>query len=505
MTSLYTFGPGNGDGADYVSDRDRLAALAQSGLRSGGPEEQFDRLTRLAARLLDAPIARLSLVDEVGQHFKSATGALPSSGRSTPLSHSICKHVVEDQAPVCIPDTAADERVAGNGAVTEHGAGAYLGQPVHSPDGEVLGALCVVDPHPRAWTDQDREVLADLAAAVDTELALRAALEASHARVYRDALTGLGNRRAVAADLDAAMASGRPMILVLADLDGFKAYNDRHGHAAGDRMLTRLARGLAQTATQLNGRAYRMSGDEFCVICEQPPDTAGLVAQQVAHALQRTTVECPIGASAGSVCLPDEAGSAAAAMDLADERMYARKRNGRLSTTGQVRNALRSLLAMRDGTLTQRSAAAAQLAARAAQTLGFDSASTADVIAACELSDIGLLSRPDSPTLREHPIASEQVIQSVPALAHISPLIRAHHERVDGTGFPDHIAGPQLGLDTRLVIAVIALVELSEPADAPGAISPAQAIAMLRADGGHDRDVLAAIATHITPSSASPV
>lgn len=103
---------------------------SKSGLRSGGAEKQFDRLTRLVARLTGAPIARSSLVDDVGQHFKSAIGALPASGRFTPLTHSLCEHVVEDQVPLCIPDSAADARVAANGAVTEHGAGAYLGQPV---------------------------------------------------------------------------------------------------------------------------------------------------------------------------------------------------------------------------------------------------------------------------------------------------------------------------------------------------------------------------------------
>ena len=124
----------------------------------------------MTANLTGAPIARLSIVDGAGQHFKSAVGDLPPSGRHTPLSHAICKHVVGDRAIVCIPDTSADARVAHNGAVTEHGTGAYLGHPVRSPDGHVLGALCVADPDARAWSERDRAVLADLAAAVETEL-----------------------------------------------------------------------------------------------------------------------------------------------------------------------------------------------------------------------------------------------------------------------------------------------------------------------------------------------
>ena len=81
------------------SDADRLAALHHSGLLERGSEEEFDRLARMAARLTGAPIARLSLIDDGGQHFKSAIGELPPTGRSTPLTHAICKHVVGDRAP----------------------------------------------------------------------------------------------------------------------------------------------------------------------------------------------------------------------------------------------------------------------------------------------------------------------------------------------------------------------------------------------------------------------
>jgi len=118
MSSLLTRLPGDPNVPAYVIDADRLAALRQSGLLTRGPEEEFDRLTRMAGGLIDAPICRLSIVDDGGQHFKSAIGALPPSGRFTPLTHAICKHVVGDRAAVCIPDTTADERVAHNGAVT---------------------------------------------------------------------------------------------------------------------------------------------------------------------------------------------------------------------------------------------------------------------------------------------------------------------------------------------------------------------------------------------------
>ena len=142
-----------------------------------GEEEAFDRLTRLAARLCDAPIARVSLVDADRQVFMSAVGPLPPSGRQTPLSHAICKHVAYAEAGLVITDAPDDPRVMESGAVREHGVRAYAGEPLFSADGECLGALCVVDERPREWTDGQLAALRDLAAAANTEIRLRSSAE----------------------------------------------------------------------------------------------------------------------------------------------------------------------------------------------------------------------------------------------------------------------------------------------------------------------------------------
>lgn len=407
----------------------------------------------MAARLTGAPIARLSVVDDEKQHFKSAVGPLPAGGRSTPLTHAICKHVVGDRAPLQIDDARRDRRVLHNGAVADDGTGAYLGAPVSSPDGHVLGSLCVADTDPHAWSERDREVLTDLAHAVETELALRAALATAHDRVYRDPLTGLGNRRALSADLEAAVGAGRPVLLILADLDGFKTYNDRFGHAAGDRMLAQLARSLQHAARRTAGRAYRMSGDEFCVMCDDASDR-DMRIDTVRSALERPHTECPIGASAGAVAVPDEAITATEALELADERMYARKRLGRLSTAGQLRVALITLLTKSKPALARLGHRAGEWAAATSSGLGLDAITTADITLACELADIGMLSQ--SPPTRDHPLRSAELIVAIPALAHLAPMILTHHERYDGTGYPTGLRGNELALNQRIVSACVA-------------------------------------------------
>jgi diguanylate cyclase (GGDEF)-like protein/PAS domain S-box-containing protein len=156
----------------------RLATLRDTRLLDVPAQPTFDRLTALAARVLRAPVALVSLVDADRQYFTSCLG-LPepwASARETPLSHSICQHVVASAGPISIADARADPRVCSSGAVSELGVVAYLGVPLVAPTGHTLGSFCVIDTVPRAWTPDDVDILTTLAAAVMSEIALRDAV-----------------------------------------------------------------------------------------------------------------------------------------------------------------------------------------------------------------------------------------------------------------------------------------------------------------------------------------
>jgi GAF domain-containing protein len=164
----------SGSLAAALKDRRRLAALRRLVPSYLGPSLAFDRLTRLAADLLEAPVALLTLVDSDRQLFASSHG-LPEPLRSageTSLDYSICQYTVLTRRPVVIGDTARDPRLAGSLAVVELGVAAYAGMPLVTPDGYPVGALCVVDFVPRDWTDDKLAVLADLAAICIDELRL---------------------------------------------------------------------------------------------------------------------------------------------------------------------------------------------------------------------------------------------------------------------------------------------------------------------------------------------
>lgn len=167
----------DGEALAAVQDRRRLRALRQIELLDTPPEEAFDRFTRLAARLLQAPIALISLVDEQRQFFKSAVG-LPepwASSRGASLSGSLSAHVVVTRAPLIVGDLTSEPRLLGIGS-GELNVVAYVGMPLITAEGHVIGSFCVIDHVPRQWPERDLALLGDLAAMVIGEIERRLAV-----------------------------------------------------------------------------------------------------------------------------------------------------------------------------------------------------------------------------------------------------------------------------------------------------------------------------------------
>lgn len=162
-------------GGNYLNDEKRLEALRASRLLDSPPEEAFDRLTRLASRLLNAPVALVSLVDDRRQYFKSLVG-LPAPverERQTPLSHSFCQYVVNEREMLVVEDAREHPILRGNGAIEDLNVVAYAGAPLTDRSGHTLGSFCVIHPTPHQWSDEELEILADLAESVSAAMELR--------------------------------------------------------------------------------------------------------------------------------------------------------------------------------------------------------------------------------------------------------------------------------------------------------------------------------------------
>jgi diguanylate cyclase (GGDEF)-like protein/putative nucleotidyltransferase with HDIG domain len=290
-------------------------------------------------------------------------------------------------------------------------------------------------------------------------------LRESEFEATTDALTGLGNRRALLRDLHAAAdieLPGHSHVLALFDLDGFKSYNDAFGHPAGDALLERLGRNLAATL-EGRGGAYRMGGDEFCVLALVADGDGDTLIAEAGAALTERGERFHVGSSHGTVVL-ERVGDPSEALRLADQRMYAHKNGGRQTREEMVHQVLLRVLGEHDGALRSHVDDVALLAERVAERLGLDEREIADVRRAAALHDIGKVAIPDAilnapraltedewEYMRQHTIIGARIIGAAPEMARVAQMVRSSHERWDGGGYPDGLAGEDVPFGARIV------------------------------------------------------
>jgi two-component system, cell cycle response regulator len=383
-------------------------------------------------------------------------------------------------------------------------SGAHVGLPAAF----TIAALAVV-----VW---DRQVdplgapAVDLALAVPFLLVLRLGLslrenarllDRSRTEALTDSLTGLGNRRALMRALAEALddaRGGTVSRLALFDLDGFKNYNDAFGHVAGDVLIEHLG-GRLGAAVRPAGRAFRMGGDEFCVLV--PANRASAVLVRAAEALREVGEGFRIDASMGVVELPGDAADAEAALQLAARRMYAQKEGRPASAARQSGDVLLRALGEREPELLAHTRAVAELARGLATALGLDG-DTRDVIArAAELHDIGKVAIPDAilgkpgplepeeeAFMRRHTVIGEAIIAEAPALRPVAALVRASHERWDGSGYPDGLSRFEIPLGARIVAVCDAFSAMRQARPYGAVLGESEALDELRRGAGSQFD-----------------
>lgn len=338
--------------ADYrrLTSATRLAALSATGLLDGIMNPVLDRISRLATKLLGAPIALVSLVGDRRQHFPGLAGLTgwAAEERGTRLSHSFCQHVVARDAALMIYDARVDPLVMAQPTYADLGVVAYAGVPLRNAAGETLGAMCAIDTNPVRWTAAQLALLEDLAAAAMAEIELRAtlgALQAAHEKlrqqVIRDPMTGLLNRRGflelAKQHLSLAERTKAEFLVAAIDLDGFKAINDTLGHDAGDQALVEMAALLREVCRESDVVA-RFGGDEFVLLLPSADETmTAAVRARLQKALDARNadpdVEFSLEASLGfSAWTPTAPKTMPTLLREADEAMYERKRIRRAAT-----------------------------------------------------------------------------------------------------------------------------------------------------------------------------
>lgn len=246
--------------ATPANEVERLHVLRALALLDTKAEERFDRLTRIARRMFNVPIALVTLVDADRQWFKSCMGLSVSE---TPRAISFCGHAILGDDTFVINDTSKDTRFFDNPLVTgDPHIRFYAGRPIRTANGFKIGTLCLIDSQPREFSPSDVDDLNDLAIMVENELA---AIELA----TMDELTDINNRRGFI------MLTGKYLSyfirhhvfasLVFLDLNDFKQINDTYGHDEGDRALHAFGEALKQVGRSSDIFA-RLGGDEFVIL-----------------------------------------------------------------------------------------------------------------------------------------------------------------------------------------------------------------------------------------------
>lgn len=308
-----------------ANEPQRLHALRESGILDTGEPARFDRLTRLARRLFNVPMAMVSLVDDESLVFKSCNGL---RYMNTPRHISFCGHAILSEAPFIVEDARADARFDDNPLVTgEPHIRFYAGFPLRLPDGSVVGAFCLLDTQPRALNPDEMALLRDLAAIVEDEF--QAISEAT-----TDALTGLFNRRGFEQLANFAIASAHrraePLTLGWLDLDKFKEINDRYGHGEGDIALREMAR-LLVAAFRDTDLLVRHGGDEFGILFSDTDESGAWIAMQ--HLLEEANAWNQTSGKPWKLAFSwgviefnhDDITDLSSWLRVADKRMYAMK------------------------------------------------------------------------------------------------------------------------------------------------------------------------------------
>jgi diguanylate cyclase (GGDEF)-like protein/excisionase family DNA binding protein len=401
--------------------------------------------------------------------------------------------------------------------------------PIVNERGEVV-AVTSADLPPAGVTGAELEGLrSDVAQTFASMLQTTAArLSRAELDAITDGLTGLYNHRylheRLSEEIERAREQNRSLSLLFCDLDEFKAFNDLHGHSAGDSALRGVARVIDGCVRRVD-LAARYGGEEFAVILiETDTDGAVEVADRIrrdvasAQFVQGRTTDLTI--SIGVATFPDDAGMKEELLDKADWAMYLAKRQGRdkvvtfaAGQSGEVPAALAPtpgrthLSALAEAVDAKfevaggRSREAARLAGLVASELKLGGNWVDEAVEAARLADIGEIGVPDEVLnkpgeltadewrlIREHPVTGERLLRSLGATEQLIQAVVHHHERFDGGGYPAGLAGEAIPLHSRIVLVAAAFAAMTGPRSHAPVMDERQAMAELQRCSGTQFD-----------------
>jgi two-component system, cell cycle response regulator len=354
---------------------------------------------------------------------------------------------------------------------------------------------------------------------VETNRRQSRALAKQRRDALNDPVTGLRNRSSLEADIAAAAAApGTGWVLVLVELEGFEAHNDRRGPAAGDEIVRGYARQLVDAVMPLGGIAYRIAASRLAVLVPAGKSQLGEIVLATSGALQGDP-DASVGRSHGEVTIPKEATDAETAFQVAGRRLAAHRQRQNRSARRQAHAVLIAALTARHPEFRDDLRVVAYRSISLARRLGLSAEEIDDVALAAELQEVGLLTVPESvlgkralseeerSMVRSHTAEGAKIIAAAPGLAPVARLVRSSAEHFDGSGYPDGLAGDAVPLGARVIAVSVAFAAMTGRRPYRDPVTPGEALAELRRNSGSQFDprVVEALAVDLAEEAAPAV
>lgn len=458
-------------------------------------EDIYDGFIKGLREVIDVHFAAIVLAEDNRLRFSalsSDVGSIWQVGQQIDIKGTGTEWIIKNKRSVVESDLQENSMFVTDKKYLERGIRSIIYLPLIAK-GDGIGSLIIASCRPDAYNEGQKHLLERLASQISTSVANSQLYARAEQRARVDELTGLFNRRhfdeIIKLEIDRHHRHGNIMCLAFFDLDNFKNYNDTLGHMAGDRVLERAGNLLRNTIRSID-TAFRYGGDEFAVVMPHASTENGhLAAERIRKALlnEFKDEQIKLTASFGLACWPSDGLTADSIMNAADQALYHAKRTGgnRICLVSEIMlessektelvpttekevlsviYALAATIEARDPYTFGHSQKVRQYAVALAEAIGLPAGKVAVVSHAALLHDIGkigiydeILNKAGKLDIDErklieiHPQLSRNIVQHVPSLTPCLPAILHHHERWDGSGYPEGLKGETIPLEARIL------------------------------------------------------
>lgn len=456
-------------------------------------QEIFEGFTEEVKKALDVDWATVALIEEDKLYFtalSSAAGSAWQTGERIPLKGTATEWVCSKNKSLYEADLTRHARFWTGQHHLEQGIHSILYLPLTIKD-ESIGSLIVASRQPNAYSPKQIRLLEQVALQVATPIENAQLYLKAEQRARVDELTGLFNRRHFEERIKEELARhsryGGVFSLFLIDLDKFKTYNDIYGHPSGDKLLNHVGR-IIRNSIRSADQAFRYGGDEFIVILPHTTmDDAYTIAERVREqiATEMNAKEVAVTCSIGLASYPSDGVIAGELVTVADTALYYAKRTGgdRVYLPSKILSApvaeagidargsglaavyaLAAAVDAKDHYTYGHSRKVTTYAVALAETIGLPPDEVAKISTAALLHDIGKIGISDKilnkkgklnaeewEAIKSHPRLGANIVGNVPSLAPCMSGILYHHEKWDGTGYPEGLKGEEIPLEARIL------------------------------------------------------